>query len=318
MKKQYDVTLDDLYPPASADSRPIGAVLDTDTYNEVDDQFALAYALLSPRIDLQAVLAAPFHNHRSSGPADGMERSYQEIIRICTLLGQPAEGLVWRGSTAYLAAPDEPIESPAARRLIELSLMSPVKLQVLTIGCATNIASALLLDPTLASRIVVVWLGGHPRIWPHTNEFNLMQDVYAAQVLFDSGVPLVRFPCAQVTELMATTIPELEACLAGRSELGDYLVETVRGYAPQDERCFAWSKVIWDVVTVAWLDCPETVSTHLVSTPRLVGDHTTPKQALCFNIDDSRPLCREAVSIRRDAIFRRLFGLINAGSNSRS
>ena len=56
-------------------------VLDTDTYNEIDDQFALAYAVLSPeRIDLQAVYAAPFKNQRSESPGDGMEKSYQEKL----------------------------------------------------------------------------------------------------------------------------------------------------------------------------------------------------------------------------------------------
>lgn len=58
-------------------------VLDTDTYNEIDDQFALVYALLSPeRVQCEAVYAAPFHNDRSSGPADGMEKSYAEICRV--------------------------------------------------------------------------------------------------------------------------------------------------------------------------------------------------------------------------------------------
>ena len=44
-------------------------VLDTDTYNEVDDQFALAYSLLSPeKLEVLAVYAAPYFNDRSSGP----------------------------------------------------------------------------------------------------------------------------------------------------------------------------------------------------------------------------------------------------------
>ena len=43
----------------------IDAILDTDTFNEVDDQFALAYALFSPeKINLRAVTAAPFFNDR--------------------------------------------------------------------------------------------------------------------------------------------------------------------------------------------------------------------------------------------------------------
>ena len=36
-------------------------ILDTDTYNEIDDQFALAYAMLSKdKVDLLSVNAAPF------------------------------------------------------------------------------------------------------------------------------------------------------------------------------------------------------------------------------------------------------------------
>ena len=61
-------------------------VLDTDTYNEIDDQFALVYALLSPeRLNVEAIYAAPFHNKRSQGPEDGMHRSYDEICACCSV-----------------------------------------------------------------------------------------------------------------------------------------------------------------------------------------------------------------------------------------
>ena len=62
-----------LAPPTG----PVRMVLDTDTYNEIDDQFALVWALLSPeKLAMEAIYAAPFHNARSNGPGDGMERSY--------------------------------------------------------------------------------------------------------------------------------------------------------------------------------------------------------------------------------------------------
>ena len=54
----------------------IDLVIDSDTYNEIDDQFAIAYAVHAPeKIRLQAIYAAPFFNERSNGPADGMEKS---------------------------------------------------------------------------------------------------------------------------------------------------------------------------------------------------------------------------------------------------
>ena len=80
-----------LAPP---EKRPVDMVLDTDTYNEVDDQFALSYSLLSPDlVNLQAVYAAPFLNSRSTSPEDGMVKSYGEIVRLLGKVGVSPDGL---------------------------------------------------------------------------------------------------------------------------------------------------------------------------------------------------------------------------------
>ncbi len=41
-------------------------VVDSDTYNEMDDQYAVAYAIGSPRMEVLALHAAPFRNARST------------------------------------------------------------------------------------------------------------------------------------------------------------------------------------------------------------------------------------------------------------
>ncbi len=67
-----------LTPP----TEKVRMVLDTDTYNEIDDQFAVVQALLSPdQLAVEAIYAAPFYNSLSSGPGDGMEKSYAELRR---------------------------------------------------------------------------------------------------------------------------------------------------------------------------------------------------------------------------------------------
>lgn len=61
--------------PCRAGACPVPVILDTDTYNEIDDQFALVYALLTPEcINLRGVTAAPFLNSRSTSAADGWRR----------------------------------------------------------------------------------------------------------------------------------------------------------------------------------------------------------------------------------------------------
>ena len=237
---------------------PVGrvdAVLDTDAYNEIDDQFAIAYFLKNPhRINPLAIFAAPFLNERSSSAEDGMEKSYDEILKLLTLCGREEMiPSVYRGSRSFL--PDEltPVSSPAAERLVELSqgYSAENPLYVVAIGAITNIASALLTDPTLAERIVVVWLGGHGREWPDTREFNLWQDVAAARVVFDSGVALVQMPCMGVVSAFTTTAPELRYHLSGKNPLADYLAQNVLDCYPGATN--PWSRVIWDVTAVAWL-----------------------------------------------------------------
>ncbi|MBT3342303.1 MAG: nucleoside hydrolase [Gemmatimonadetes bacterium] len=277
----------------------LSMVLDTDTYNEIDDQFAVAHALLSPeKLDVEAIYAAPFHNQRSSGPEDGMERSYDEILRILERLGRPGDNFAYKGSRGYLASTDEPQPSDAAEDLVRRAWQDRVgPLYVTAIGAITNVASALLIDPRIVERIVVVWLGGHPHAWHTTQEFNLQQDVAAAQVILDSGVPFVQIPCRNVAEHLTTTKAELEAHVAGHNPLCDFLFETFCGYSKDH---FAWAKEIWDVSVVAWLLDASWVPSVLTSTPILTPNKT-------WSLDRSRHLMREATQCRRNPIFADLF-----------
>ena len=229
-----------MFPTISAEERlallepprgPITMVLDTDTYNEIDDQFALVYALRSPSLRVEAIYASPFFNRRSSGPRDGMEQSYAEILRVLARLQVNPAGLVFRGSERYLPAPDAPVASPAAEDIVRRALSrNDGPLYVVGIGAGTNIASALLLAPEIVRRIVVVWLGGEPWYWskPMRRAFNLWQDVAAARVIFDSGVPLVHIPCTKVAESLRTTLAEIERFVKGQSPAGDYLHQIFR------------------------------------------------------------------------------------------
>ncbi|CAA9323682.1 MAG: Inosine-uridine preferring nucleoside hydrolase, partial [uncultured Chloroflexia bacterium] len=204
----------------------VNVVIDTDTFNEVDDQFALVHALLSPeRLNVKAIYAAPFHNKRSSGPGDGMEKSYQEILEILELVHVEHEPPVYRGAAAFLSSETTAVESDAAHDLMRRGQAVTEPLYVIALGALTNIASALLLEPSLSERLVVVWLGGHAFHWPHNQEFNLKQERAATRVLLASGVPLVLIPCMGVTSHLQTTVPEIERYVEPRGEVGQFLAE---------------------------------------------------------------------------------------------
>jgi inosine-uridine nucleoside N-ribohydrolase len=290
-----DLLLDRLERPTG----PVSMVLDTDTYNEIDDQFAVVYGLLSERLDVEAIYAAPFFNRRSSGPGDGMHKSYKEILRLLERLGRPHEGFVFYGSDRYLNQVDTPVHSEAVQDLIERALRPREQpLYVVAIGAITNVASALLIEPEIGQHIVIVWLGGHPQYWPHTKEFNLQQDVLSAQVVFDSGAPVVQIPCKNVAEHLRTTVPEMEAYVQGRGAIGDYLHQIFCEY--HDDH-YAWSKVIWDISTIAFLNNPDWVPSEVRPSPVLRDDVTWGGE------DSSRHPFRVAVHVDRDRVFADLF-----------
>ncbi|MBQ8894231.1 MAG: nucleoside hydrolase [Clostridia bacterium] len=232
------------------------AVLDTDTYNEIDDQFALAYMVRSnDRIRTRAIYAAPFYNKNSSSPEDGMEKSYAEILKVLDLCGRnDMKDLVFKGSKTYLLDENTAVESPAARHLAELAdeYSADDPLYVIVIGAITNVASALLINPSMAEKCVVVWLGGHSHDWRDTKEFNMVQDIAAARVVFSSGVPVVQFPCMGVVDNFSVSEPELNEWFIGKNPLADYLARNVMDHY-KNPKCISWTKVIWDVTAVSWL-----------------------------------------------------------------
>ena len=285
--------LERLTPPTDK----VRMVLDTDTYNEIDDQFAVVQALLSPdQLAVEAIYAAPFYNSRSSGPGDGMEKSYAEILRLLERLDISPEGLVFRGATDVLRD-GAPQKSAAVDDLIAKAKTAADPLYVVAIGALTNVASAMLQDPAIIERIVVVWLGGHAHYWPTANEFNLQGDLVASQVVFDSGVPFVQIPCHPVASHLLTTLAELECFVKGRGAIGDYLVDIFAAYS---QNHFAASKVIWDMSAVAWLLDASWVPTDVVHSPVLTEQKT-------WSHDPSRHFIRVAQTVRRDAIFGDLF-----------
>lgn len=272
-----------LPPPLGlrAGSPPVRAVLDTDTYNEIDDQFALVYALLTPEcLDLEAVYAAPFYfpalNSRSSSAADGMEKSYDEILRVLERTPHVRRPAVFRGSEQFLPDRAHAVRSAAAEDLVRRARATPAgdRLCVFSTGAITNVASALLLDPGIAERITIVWLGGNPHSWPDGVEFNLAQDVAAAQVVLASGAPFVQVPCKNVAEHLRTTVAEMAAYVRGRGAIGDYLFKIFNEYDNAGDRAGApgWSKPLWDISCVAVAIIPSAFTFQSIPRPVLTDD----------------------------------------------
>ena len=298
--------------PARPDG-PLRVVIDTDAANEIDDQFALAWALLAPEhLTIEALHAAPYGHgayfsamlaaqaHRGGGPvtrfeelaalvgadqvaemsatnppAAGMQRSVAEIERVLAAAEVKARPPVLAGSESFLADAHSPVPSDAATNLVELAHASDEPLYVAVMGAPTNVASALLLDPSIAAKLVVTFVAGFPSASSHIDDsFNLVQDRLATNRLFAPDTHLVYLPGYQVAETLSVSRPEVERHLAGHGPLGDLLhrlyVDNPLAAATEAP---GHSWVMWDLAPLAWLIDPTWVRTFVAEGATVSPDH---------------------------------------------
>ena len=285
-------------------SKRVDAVLDTDAYNEIDDQFAIAYMLKNQeKINTLAIYAAPFTNEKSEGPKDGMEKSYYEILKLLDLLDHKAmKNKVYKGSESYLADENTPVYSDAANHLVELALnySKDDPLYVVAIGAITNVASAILINPEIINNIVVIWLGGHCITWGNSKEFNMAQDIAAARIVFGCMVPLIMFPCGGVVSSFTISEAELLYWLKGKNAICDYLVENTINEANKYAEGKPWTRVIWDVAAVAWLISGEFFYERFEHSP-------IPEYDNHYAFDKNRHFIKYIYHICRDALVSDLF-----------
>jgi len=200
-------------------------ILDTDAKNEADDQFAIVHALLTPSFDIRGIIPAHFGRERTS---TSMKESRAEVDLLLQLMEWPDPVTIADGAPD--AMPDEltPVDSPGARLIIDEAHKEGSPLWVAFLGPLTDMASAILLDPTIVNRdVIVVWIGGgpyrdrHAAYWP---EFNLRNDIHAANVVFESGMTVYQVPMSTYV-MVAVGYAELLEKVAPCGAIGAYLVD---------------------------------------------------------------------------------------------
>jgi purine nucleosidase len=206
-------------------------IVNTDAKNEADDQFAIVHALLSPSLDVAGIIPAHFGTRRNDR---SLAESREEVDLILRLLGMT--GTVEVADGAPTAIPDEttPVDSPGARLIIR-EARKPGPLFVIFLGPLTDMASALMLDPSLADNpeLTVVWVGGGPYDGVHLGEphgeFNLSNDVDAANYVLQSQLTVWQIPWS-VYSMVSVGYAELDARVAPCGPLGAYLVQQLKDF----------------------------------------------------------------------------------------
>jgi purine nucleosidase len=250
--------------PAQAQT-PIRVWLDADTANEIDDLYALTRALTAPELQVVALASAQW---KSSPVAEGNTLEASQLLNeaLLGLLGKtnlphPRGSLV----PVYWWGRDRIAYSGAAYHLVLEARKTPPgqKLTVVTLGALTNIASALMMDPSIAERMRLYWLGAEVKdgVW-NKNEFNCLNDIHALnEVLNARDLELMVMP-ANVSRALTFDYAATAERLRNRGRLQDFLLRRWEQHSPGAAR---W--IMWDVAAVEWLLNPDLVQSTLVPTP---------------------------------------------------
>ena len=204
--------------PGTVDRIPV--LLDTDANNELDDQHAIAYLLFSG--DVFDVEGITVNRTRAGGD---VEKQAEEAERIVRLAGLEREHRVIRGANGSfeeiaprLHLPD--FDGAAAVNFIIEQAREPRAgpLVLLPVGKLTNVALALRKDPSIASRVRIVWLGSN---YPEPGEYNQENDEGALRYLLDeTDVPfemvVVRYGKPSGTDAVRASLEEIRRTMPGK------------------------------------------------------------------------------------------------------
>jgi inosine-uridine nucleoside N-ribohydrolase len=201
------------------EGKQIRVIINTDAKNEADDQFAIAHALLTPRFQMKGIIAAHFGTNRVK---ESMLESFKECETVLSRLGEAGRVPLLKGAVSAMPDEQTPVLSEGAKYIVDEAMSGDgTPLYVLFLGPLTDLASAYLTERAIADKLTALWIGGGR--WPDGEwEYNLMNDIHAANVVMASPIPLWQVP-RNVYGKVRVSLAELALKVKPCGELGEYL-----------------------------------------------------------------------------------------------
>lgn len=239
---------------AAAPRKATPVVIVTDCGVDVDDQWAIAHAVLAPTLDVRAVLT-------THATELGEQSAQTTAVCVRKLFAKMHERVsrppVITGANVALTDKKAPVASfaVAALRALAKSYDAANPLHVVLIAPATDVASALLMEPSLAQRLVVHAMAFES--WPVAGDaWDARNDIAAWQALLASNVPVSIGSGDTSKQALVMTRDEAVRTVGG-TPLGDYLVATLDGWLATHgdlamkvaKRADAWP--VWDEIAIA-------------------------------------------------------------------
>lgn len=246
-------------------------IIDADTGNEVDDLYAIVRGLIEPGWDVLGLNATQWQASHWSVPKS-MEESYRLNQVLLSYLQMDGKVKSNRGAEARLYDWGNKSQTSAASNFIvkEAQKSGNEKINVIVLGALTNVASAILDEPSITSKIRVYWLGttyDFQRGVMKNLDFNSVMDIQAVDVVFNSDVELHVIP-GNVSSQMTMNWKETEERFRGKHDLLDFLLQRWYKHLDGGRR----KRTIWDLSIIQAVIHPEYAEQVKVTTRKGKGN----------------------------------------------
>jgi len=226
---------DTMFPKETVQPR-IRIIIDNDFGGDPDGLFQLVHQILSPSVDIRAIIGSHLKPGDSFDPskvtATNAKKKVEEVLNVMNLQNAFP---VLEGSNYGLESIDKPQASSAAQAIVKEAMRTDVKTPLYMVCGAglTDLASAYLIEPKIADKITLVWIGGpeYPEsiIPPHHSEleYNLGIDLLAGQVIFNKSKMMIWQVPRSTYRQAIFSYAELLSKIKPLGETGKYLANAL-------------------------------------------------------------------------------------------
>lgn len=213
-------------------------IIDNDFGGDPDGLFQLAHHLLSPTVEVRCIIGSHHYDngfYGCSGAPESAVAAVGELLKVMDLSGKIP---VCQGGDKRIGPEGKPIASKAASFIVEEAMREEAKTPLFIVCGAglTDLASAWLMEPKIAKRIRLVWIGGHEHegiasLPPAGQrvEYNLGIDLRAGQIVFNqSEIPVWQVPRDTYRQALVSDA-ELNSRMNSEGRLAGFLLGKLRG-----------------------------------------------------------------------------------------
>lgn len=234
------------WDPALIEPR-MRVLIDNEYCGDPDSVVQLAHHLLCRSIEIPFVVSSAVGTHHPEWTDHCVTDGARVVREIASLAGREDVRVV-EGSNVPMPDRSTPAMSPAVDALITEAMRDDTDLPLFVAcgGGLTTLASAYLVEPRIAERLTLVWLGGIPYDMRAEDlpadvryrETNVMTDIVSSMVVFnDTVIPLWQMPNGVFSQALMSR-SEAYTRVRSQGPLGRYVFDAL------GKRVDAWSRAI--------------------------------------------------------------------------